>query len=126
VTERWPAARALKFRQAAFVYVHTAILYEAAMYAMMRSDMAPDRLGPPAVWLLLGALIAGLVVSGIYWWQNVWFVRVVWAVHGMRLPWLINGAFFSEIARLPTAFYLTAIVVVVITLWALARAGWDL
>jgi hypothetical protein len=40
---------------------------------------------------------------------------------------LITGAFFATDARpTPPAFYLTAIVVVMINLWMLARAGWDL
>ena len=124
--ERWSAERSRKFRQAAFVYLHTGILYESTMFAMMRAEMAPERLGSPVVWLALGALITLLVVGGLYWWQNHWLARVIWGIHGMRLPWLIRGAFFAEAGRLPPSFYLTAIVVVVITLWALARAGWDL
>ena len=40
---------------------------------------------------------------------------------------LINGAFFAGAdERVVPAFYLTAIVVVMINLWMLARAGWDL
>lgn len=45
----------------------------------------------------------------------------------LRLPALINGAFFAGTEeRVVPAFYLTAIVVVMINLWMLARAGWDL
>ena len=33
--------RATKFRQAAFVYLHVAILYEAAAYAMWRAGRLP-------------------------------------------------------------------------------------
>jgi len=44
-----------------------------------------------------------------------------------RLPWLIGGAFFPLAdARLPPSFYLVALVVVMVNLWMLARAGWDL
>ncbi len=124
---RWPEARARKFRQAAFVYLHVAILYEAAAYVMAEQGVLPSRLGGPAVWMVLGAAIAGAVFMGLYAWQNVWVARIIWALHGLRLPALIRGAFFVEAgARLPPAFYLTAMVVVVINLWMLARAGWDL
>lgn len=122
----WPEPRARKFRQAAFVYLHVAILYESAVWVMMRSGMAPVRFGPPALWLVLGAVVGVGVAALLYWWQNVWFARIVWLVHGGRLPWVINGAFFAEAARLPPSFYLTALVVIVINLWMLARAGWDL
>lgn len=119
--------RAIKFRQAAFVYLHVAILYEAAAYAMWRVGRLPaTRLGPPALWLAVGALVAGLVFVGLLRWQNLLFVRVVWVVHGLRLPSLIHGAFFASAGALPPAFYLTAIVVVMINLWMLARAAWDL
>lgn len=119
--------RALKFRQAAFVYLHVAILYEAAAWAMMRRDMLPTHRGPPWMWMVAGAVVAALVFAGLYRWQNAWFARVVWAVHGLRLPALVGGAFFSEAgARFPPSFYLTALVVVVINLWMLARAAWDL
>ncbi len=124
---RWPEARARKFRQAAFVYLHVAILYEAAGLAMMRNDMLPTRFGPPSFWLAAGALVAAAVFAGLWVWQNVWVARGVWVLHGLRLPALVSGAFFqAEAARLPPAFYLTAIVVVVVNLWMLARAGWDL
>jgi hypothetical protein len=120
--------RALKFRQAAFVYLHVAILYEAAAYAMLGSARLPySRLGPPWLWLLLGAVVAGAVFVGLLRWQNAYFARVVWFVHGLRLPALVHGAFFAEpTAMNPPAFYLTAIVVVLINMWMLARAAWDL
>ena len=70
-------ARARKFRQAAFVYLHVAILYEAAVYAMWRHGVLPSRLmGPIWLWLLLGAVLAGLVLVAfafvihvIAWWR---------------------------------------------------------
>ena len=46
------SARARKFRQAAFVYLHVAILYEAAAYVMWREELLPARFGPPWLWLL--------------------------------------------------------------------------
>jgi hypothetical protein len=120
------ARRATKFRQAAFVYLHVAILYEAAALAMMPRGMLPSRFGPPWMWLLAGAAVAALVFIGLYRWQNAWFARAVWAIHGLRIPALVSGAFFAdETTRMPSSFYLTALVVVVFNLWMLARAGWD-
>ena len=119
--------RARKFRQAAFVYLHVAILYEAAALAMMRRGMLPSRFGPPWIWLVVGAAVAALVFLGLFRWQNAWFARAVWAIHGLRIPALVSGAFFSdEATRMSPGFYLTALVVVLINLWMLARAGWDL
>ncbi len=129
--------RELKFRQAAFVYLHVALLYEAAAYGMMSAGRLPERFGSPWWWLLAGAVLAGLVFYGLYRWQNVWFARVVWGVHGLRLPALVKGAFFAGgtaaggtaaggTAATPPSFYMFAIVVVMINLWMLARAAWDL
>jgi hypothetical protein len=119
--------RATKFRQAAFVYLHVAILYEAAAWAMMRRGMLPSRFGPPWIWMLAGAAVAALVFIGLSRWQNAWFARAVWAIHGLRVPALVSGAFFADDAtRMSSGFYLTALVVVIINLWMLARAGWDL
>jgi hypothetical protein len=119
--------RATKFRQAAFVYLHVAILYEAAALAMMRRGMLPSRFGPPWVWLVIGGVVAALVFLGLYRWQNEWFARAVWAIHGLRVPALVSGAFFAdESTRMPSGFYVTALVIVIINLWMLARAGWDL
>lgn len=43
----WPPERVAKFRQAGFVYLHVAILYEAAVYAMLQAGTLPLRIGPP-------------------------------------------------------------------------------
>jgi len=119
--------RARKFRQAAFVYLHVAILYEAAAYAMWRAGLLPAGRGPGWLWLILGALVAGAIFLGLLRWQNVMFARVIWVIHGMRLPSLISSAFISTAeSGLTRGFYITAIVVVVINLWMLARAAWDL
>lgn len=121
------SARARKFRQAAFVYLHVAILYEAAAYVMWREGLLPDRLGPAWLWLLFGAVVAGGIVYGLLRWHNAWFARVVWALHGLRLPALVHGAFFAGAeARAVPALYVTGLVAVTINLWMLARAGWDL
>ena len=120
--------REKKFRQAAFVYLHVAILYEAAAYVMWRRGLLPaTRLGPPQLWLGLGALVAAVVVFGLLKWQKLWFARVVWVLHALRLPTLIKGAFLATTgAPILPSFYLTGLVVVMINLWMLARAGWDL
>jgi len=120
-------ARARKFRQAAFVYLHVAILYEASAFAMWRHGLLPASRGPAWLWLILGALVAGAIFLGLLRWQNVWFARAVWLLHSMRLPALISSAFISTVqGELSRGFYITAIVVVVINLWMLARAAWDL
>ena len=122
----WPPARAAKFRQAGFVYLHVAILYEAAVYVMLGAGTLPAGRGSPWVWLLAGAALAAFVFVGLFRWRNVWFARIVWGLNAMRTPSLIEGAFFpSSDAMTPSAFYVTALVVVVINLWRLARAGWD-
>ncbi len=124
--QEWPQQRATKFRQAGFVYLHVALLYEAAAYGMLRSGLLPERFGSPWIWLGAGALVTAFIFVGLYRWQNVWFARVIWAMHGLRLPKLVQGAFFAAPAAVtPPAFYITAIMVVLINLWMLARAGWD-
>ncbi len=123
----WPPARAAKFRQAGFVYLHVAILYEAAVYAMLEAGTLPLRFGPPGAWLVAGAGVAALGFVGLYHWRNVWFARILWGLNGFRTPFLIGGAFFASPDTVaPPAFYVTALLVVVINLWMLARAGWDL
>jgi len=119
-------ARTRKFRQAAFVYLHVAILYEAAVFSMWRHGVLPANRGPVWLWLILGAILAGAIFLGLLRWQNAWFARAVWVIHGLRLPALINAAFISTVpGELTRGFYVTAIVVVLINLWMLARAAWD-
>ncbi len=120
-------SRETKFRQAAFVYLHVAILYEGAAFVMAQNGMLPSRFGPPWLWMVFGAIVAAIVFVGLWRWQNAWFARIVWAIHGLRIPALIRGSFFAAAdARLPPSFYLTALAVVLVNLWMLARAGWDL
>ena len=54
----WPPARVTKFQQAGFVYVHVAILYEAAAFAMLEAGALPARFGSPWAWLVAGAALA--------------------------------------------------------------------
>lgn len=123
--------RSRKFRQAAFVYLHVGLLYEAAVWSMRGTGLLPTDRGPVWVWLLVGAVIVAVVVLGLWWWQNAWLARVVWALHALRLPALLEGAFLQEATGagsggLPSSFYLTALAVVLVNLAFLARAGWDL
>jgi len=123
----WPESRARKFRQAAFVYLHVGLLYEFAVWVFAGEGLLPGDRGPVWVWLVFGALIVALVFWALWRWQNEWLARVVWALHSLRLPALLEGAFFPEAAAsIPPSFYLTALTVVLVNLWMLARAGWDL
>jgi len=117
-----------KLRQAAFVYLHAAILREASAYEMWRAGLLPfSPLGSPLPWLIAGAAVAILVFFGILLWQNVIFVRVVWALDAVLLFPLIRYAFFAGADRpIPRSFYVVGIAVITITLWMLARAAWDL
>ena len=123
----WNPERTKKFKQAAFVYLYVAILYESAVYVMFENQILPERLGPPVLWLIAGGFVATLVFLGLYFWQNVWIARSIWILQGFRFPGLIAGAFFPETDTVtPSIFYIAALVVVSINFWALARASWDL
>ena len=122
----WDEPRARKFRQAAFVYLHVALLYEAAVYAMWKHGPIHEPRGPVELWLALGAALSLVIFWGLWSWRNEWIARAVWALHALRLPTLIAGAFLRQHGGLPPSFYLVALLVVVINLWMLARAGWDL
>lgn len=122
-----PPSRVRKFRQAAFVYLHVGILYEVAVWVLWQNGTLGDERGPVWIFLLAGAAILAFVFWGLWSWRNAWFARAIWALHALRLPALVEGSFFPEPgAALPPRFYLTALVVVLLNLWMLARAGWDL
>jgi FtsH-binding integral membrane protein len=94
---------------------------------MWRAGLLPAGRGPGWLWLILGALVAGAIFFALLRWQNVTFARVLWAIHALRLPALVSSAFISTVeGGMTRAFYITAIVVVTINLWMLARAAWDL
>lgn len=122
------AQRSDKYRQAAFVYLHVGLLYEAAVWSMWGAGLLPQGRGPVWVWLLVGAAIVAVVFWGLWSWQNAWFARAIWALQALRLPALLEGAFLGDGGGdgLAAGFYLTALVVVVVNLGFLARAGWDL
>ena len=121
------ATQRRKLRQAAFVYLHLGVLYESAVFVMARRGMLGDRLGPPWFWLLAGALVVAVVFWALWSRGTVWTARVIWLLGLFRLPTLIASAFFPlPDAHVPTTFFLVALAVVLVNLWMLARAGWDL
>jgi hypothetical protein len=116
-----------KFKQAAFAYLMVGILYESAVWVIWRKGLLPASRGPAALWLLLGAAITALIVWALLRYQRPWIARSVFVLHALRLPSLISGAFFPAAERsISPSFYAAALVVVIINLWLLARAGWDL
>ena len=120
-------SRRRKFRQAAFVYLHLGLLYETGVLEMSRRGLVAESRGSVWLWLCLGALVVALVFWGLWSRQNAWVARIIWVVGVHRLPPLIGGAFLPLAdARLPPSLYLVALVVVMVNLWMLARAGWDL
>ena len=121
----WDAARARKFRQAAFVYLHVAVLYEATVWTLWRHGIFHEPRGPVELWLVLGGAVAALVFWALWRWQNEWIARAVWVLNVLRLPPLITAAFVREHGGLPQSFYLIALLVIIGNLWMLARAAWD-
>lgn len=120
-------SRSRKFRQAAFVYLHVGILYLFAVWVLDGVGLLPEERGPVWVWLGMGVAILAVVFWGLWSWQNRWFARLIWALHALRLPALVENAYFpAPETQIPPPFYLTALVVVLVNLWMLARAGWDL
>jgi hypothetical protein len=120
--------RARKFRQAAIVYLHVAILYEAAAWVMWRHGLLPDGRGPAWVWLLIGAALGAFIAFALWRWHKPWLALTVWAIHSLRLPAVIKGAFFvpAGTGDIAAGFYVVALGVIVINLGFLARAGFDL
>jgi hypothetical protein len=122
-----PDPRSRKFRQAAFVYLLVGILYSGAVWAMAGAGILPAERGPVQLWIVFGVVIVAFVFWALWSWQNAWVARIVFVLHAFRVPPLIeNGYFPDPDAAIPPSFYITALLVVVINLWMLARAGWDL
>jgi hypothetical protein len=120
--------RALKFRQAAIVYLHVGILYEAAAFVMWRQGMFPDARGPGWTWLVIGAVVTIAIPYALWRWHRPWIALTVWAIHALRLPTVIKGAFFVPVSSpdIAPGFWVVALVVIVINLGFLARAAFDL
>lgn len=119
-------ARARKFRQAAIVYLHYALLYWVGAYVLIEHGLVPASRGPTWVWLGAGAVVGVAIAAALWWWRNAWFARAVWVVVALRLPALVEGAFLEPSGGVPPTLYLVAGIVVVINLGFLARAAWDL
>jgi hypothetical protein len=116
-----------KFRQSAFAYLFVGILYESAVWTIWKRGLLTEGRGPIWLWLGVGAAITALVVWLLWRYRKPAIPRAIFVVHALRLPALIEGAFFPAVdAKLPPSFYGAALVVVIVNLWMLARAGWDL
>ena len=77
--------------------------------------------------MLVGPVVVGVVFWALWKWHNAWVARVVWFIAALRVPTLIGGTFLPTTDQLlAPAFYGTALLVVMINLAMLARAGWDL
>ena len=123
---REASARSAKFRQAAFFYLLVAVLYLSVVWILHEDGSVPAR-GPIGVYMAAGVAIAAGVFAGLWRWENVWVARLVCILGAFRIPALLRGAFLpAEGASLSETLYLVALVVVLINLWLLARAGWDL
>lgn len=120
-----PPSRALKFRQAAIVYLHYGILYLCGARVLLDRGLFPATRGPVWAWFVAGTLVGAIVVWGLWWWRSVWFARVVWVLVALRLPSLVESAFFGSALGAPAGLALAAAVIVLINLWFLARAAWD-
>lgn len=121
-----PPARAAKFRQAAIVYLHYGILYLVGAWVLYQRDLFPAARGPVWLWFVAGVAIAAIVIWGLWRWQNAWFARAIWLLVAMRLPTLVEGAFLGgAMEGIPPTLYLVGALVVLVNLWALARAAWD-
>lgn len=118
--------RERKFRQAAFVYLHLGVLYEAAVWVAWREGIVTLGAGIVLAWLVAGAAIVAVIFWALWSKRLAWVARAAWLVGLLRLPALIEGAFFEGAVQLPAGFYLTALIVVLVNLAFLARAGWDL
>jgi len=120
-----PPERARQYRRAAIVYLHYAVLYEAGAWVLLQRGLFPDTRGPEWAWFVAGGAIAAIIVALLWWWQNAWFARVIWVLVALRLPTLLEGAFFGSELAVPPMLYAGAVLVVLVNLWALARAAWD-
>lgn len=108
------------------VYLHYGFLYLAGAWVLYGEGFFPATRGPAWVWFAAGAAIGAVVVGGLWWWQSPWFARAVWLLVALRLPTLIEGAFGSGgIEGVPQLAYVAAGLAVLVNLWALARAAWD-
>ena len=79
------------------------------------------------VWLVVGALLGGGLAWALYRWHKPWLPWILWITSAFRLQPLIRHAFVEEVTgQLTRGFYVAAIIVILINMWMLARAAWDL
>lgn len=119
-------AHVAKMRQAAFFYLVVALLYMSSVWVLHEAGQVPTR-GPISLYMVMGTAIAAAVFLGLWRWRNVWVARFVCVAGAFRVPALLERAFLpDDAANLDPTFYLAALIVVLINLWLMARAGWDL
>lgn len=117
--------RRRRFRAAALVYLHYAVLYEVGAWVLFQRGLFPETRGPEAVWFLAGAAVAALFAWALWWGQWPWVAHLVWVFLALRLPTLVEGAFFGGDLDVPPGLYLAAGLVVLVAMGAVARAAWD-
>jgi hypothetical protein len=120
------ARRVRKFRQAAFVYLHVGALYEAAVVVAWRGGHLTLSDATIAIWLGVGAAIVAVVFWALWSKHNAWVARIIWLIGLARLPFIIERAFVEAVPPFSPLFYMTALVIILVNLAFLARAGWDL
>lgn len=119
--------RATKFRQAALFYALVGVLYEGAVFVAWRGGFAPTGRGPVWLWLGAGAVVLAVIVWGLWFWRNAWLARALWLLNAGRVIGVMAPAFVSEAeGGFAPAFYQLETVMLLINMWMLARAGWDL
>ena len=124
-----PAPRALKYRQAAFVYLHRSVLWEAGSYVMWKQGLLPNTRfgGSPGTWLIIAPFVFGGVFYALLRWQNPWVFGALWIMEAGLLPTLIHFGYVStDTGIMSHGFWITGMTSILIVLWMLARAGWDL
>lgn len=133
-----PTTQQTKFAQAAVVYLIYGILYEGfALLRVWESGLPPGvSISTTATYLIIGALIMVLFPYFIYrryrrFTQLVAFlvglraVALIGILGGFRLPFYYDREPFFLRQMSPDAVYAVALIITLVTLFFLIRAGWD-
>lgn len=128
-----------KFTQAAVVYLIYGILYEGfAVLRVWESGLPPGvSISTTATYLIIGALIMLLfpyLINRGYrrFTQLVAFlvglraIALIGVLGGFRLPFFYDREPFFLRQMSPDWVYVAALVITLVTLFLLVRAGWDL